>query len=217
MAYAWMHWSNIFFVHWRVPSEQLEPRIPPGLNLDLFDGDAYVSLVALHVTGPAPWPVHLLPFSTSYRQLNVRTYISTDSWRGIFLLETLVDRLLPAFGARFLGMPYRLEHDLYLKVYENNVSLHAPDIDIEGEISDTALQSSLVSFLTERYSVYARAPGGSIYGLHIEHEPWRLRTVNLKKAPKLSALGFSGGAEPFAAHLAEEMEVSVVGTALVRI
>lgn len=172
MAYAWMHWSNIFFVHWRVPSEQLEPRIPPGLNLDLFKGDAYVSLVALRVIGPAPWPVHLLPLSIpGYHQLNVRTYVSTDSGRGIFLLETLVDRLLPAFGARFLGMPYRLEHDLYLNVRENNVSLHAPDIDIEGEAGDTASQTSLVSFLTERYRVYTRAPGGSIYGVHIEHEP----------------------------------------------
>lgn len=219
MVYGRMRWYKTFFVHWKVTAAQLLPHIPPGLDLDLFKDDAYVSMVALRVSGPAPWL--LMPLSERffrYNQLNVRTYVISGSGRGILLIDTLVDRLLPAFGARLLGMPYRVVRDIDFKVNSGRVILHAPGLDIEGSISDaaptTAEAGSLVEFLTDRFLVYSRMPGGLTYGLRIEHGPWRMRPVSLAEAPMLPAADIVG-AEPVAAHLAEELDVSLVGATVV--
>ena len=221
MNYGQMLWINSFFVHWQVPEVQLRPYIPKGLELDLFEGNAYLSLVALRAIGPAPWP--LLPLGSiflSYNQLNIRTYVAAGPERGIILLDTLVSRCLPAFGARLLGMPYRSTSDLNLKADADHISLHAPGLDIEGEVSDVAPapvpSGSLESFLTDRFWVYARLPGGLVYGVRIRHAPWRLRPVSLVNPLPSSAIGISGAAVPVMAYLAEKQDVSIVDIHTVR-
>lgn len=216
-----MYWYNIFFVHWQVPESQLWPYIPKGLEPDLFKGNAYLSLVALRAVGPAPWP--LLPLSTiflSYNQLNIRTYVTAGSKSGIILLDTFVSRSLPALGARLLGMPYRFAPNLDLKVAAGWISLHSPSLNIQGKVSGTApasvSNSSLESFLVDRFWVFARMPGGLIYGIRIKHAPWRLRPVSLMNSLPSSAAGISGADEPAMTHLAEEQYVSLVETAVVR-
>lgn len=220
MNYGRMLWYNTFFIHWRVPGAQLEPHIPQGLSLDLFDGDAYVSLVALRVVGPSPGL--LLPLSSiflEYYQLNVRTYVTAEAGQGILLLDTLVDRILPALGARLFGMPYRFAADLSLMVRGNRVSLHAPGKDIAGEINDTApftpSEGSLESFLTDRFWVYARM-GGTTYGLRIKHAPWQLRPVRLEGVLPSSITGISGTNEPASANIDGRLDVSMVELSLVK-
>ena len=39
-------WRNLFLATYAVPPSLLQPRLPPGLELDTRDGDAFVSLVA---------------------------------------------------------------------------------------------------------------------------------------------------------------------------
>lgn len=218
MSYGRMLWYDIFFIHWRVPGAQLGPYIPPGLGLDLFDGDAYVSLVALRVIGPSPGL--LLPLSSvflRYYQLNVRTYVTAGTGRGIVLLDTLVDRILPALGARLFGMPYRFAADLRLMVRDNRVSLHTPDMDLAGEINDlpfTPSEGSLESFLTDRFWVYARM--GVTYGMRIEHAPWHLRHVRLEGALPSSITGISGAAEPASTYIGGGLDVSAVELAFVK-
>lgn len=201
MVYAKMQLLNTFFVHWRVSPTELQSRVPEGLELDLFEGDAYVSMVAIRVIGPFPWISHV------YNQLNVRTYVTGN---GIVLLETLVSSFLPALGARLLGLPYREAKDLDLKVNNGLVSLHAFGLDIEGDVDTGVQKGSLESFLTDRFWLYTCMPGGLVYGLRIEHAPWRLHPVKLKKPLPSSVVGISGASEPAAAHLAEGVEVSVV-------
>lgn len=214
-----MLWYDTFFIHWRVPGAQLEPHIPPGFSLDLFNEDAYVSLVALRVMGPSPGL--LLPLSSiflKYIQLNVRTYVKADAGQGIVLLDTQVDRILPALGARMFGMPYHLAWGLDFNVRGNHVALNTPDIkgDIEEADPFTPSEGSLESFLTDRFWVYACAPVGAVYGVRIKHAPWRLRTVKLDNTLPSSTIGFSGAPEPVSAYIAEKVDVSVVEVAMVR-
>ena len=34
-------WENLLFLHWPVSKESLESTIPEGLEVDLFEGDAW--------------------------------------------------------------------------------------------------------------------------------------------------------------------------------
>src|SRR5882672_10914009 len=38
-------WHNLLFAHWPVDAETLRTKIPPGLPLDLFDGQAWIGIV----------------------------------------------------------------------------------------------------------------------------------------------------------------------------
>src|SRR5438270_8602707 len=111
MTYGAMRWRQTFYVHWIVPADTLAARLPRGVTLDLWRGHAVASLVAIDVAGPAPRALlesavaHLF----RYRQLNLRTYVDGPEGLGMTLLETRIDRLTYALGARLAGMPYHLD------------------------------------------------------------------------------------------------------------
>lgn len=38
-----MTWSRLLFMHWPVPVESLRPHIPTMLDIDTFDGHAWLA------------------------------------------------------------------------------------------------------------------------------------------------------------------------------
>lgn len=100
-------WSNVFLATYAVPPSLLEPRLPPGITLDLRDGDAFVSLVAFEfldtrVKGIV-WPGH-----RDFAELNLRFYVRNGDERGVVFVRELVPRRLVAWLARALyNEPYR--------------------------------------------------------------------------------------------------------------
>ncbi|MCC6807547.1 MAG: DUF2071 domain-containing protein [Deltaproteobacteria bacterium] len=39
------HWRDLAFLHWRVPEAALRPLVPSALEIDTFDGSAWIGLV----------------------------------------------------------------------------------------------------------------------------------------------------------------------------
>ena len=105
-------WLDVIFVHFRIPPEWLAPLVP--LPLDLFRGDAYVSLVAFTQSRLRPtvggriseWFAAPL---AEHEFLNVRTYVRHGDVSGIFFMTEWIPNRLAAFvGPRTYGLPYRL-------------------------------------------------------------------------------------------------------------
>jgi uncharacterized protein len=42
---ARMTWRELCFLHWRIDPQLLEPLLPDGLELDTFDGSAWIGVV----------------------------------------------------------------------------------------------------------------------------------------------------------------------------
>ena len=40
-----MRWEDLLFLHWAVAPEQVRPHLPAGLELDTFDGKAWLGVV----------------------------------------------------------------------------------------------------------------------------------------------------------------------------
>jgi uncharacterized protein YqjF (DUF2071 family) len=38
-------WSDLLFAHWPIPPQRLRPKLPPGLTLDLYNGEAWIGVV----------------------------------------------------------------------------------------------------------------------------------------------------------------------------
>jgi hypothetical protein len=44
-------WGKLLFMHWRIPEEALRPLIPERLQIDTFDGSAWIAVTPFEVTG----------------------------------------------------------------------------------------------------------------------------------------------------------------------
>jgi hypothetical protein len=217
MAPVSMRWSDVLFAHYRVLASTLDPFIPEGLELDLLGGGhiAYVSVVGLHMVGPAPRGAIESPIvsrALDYTQLNVRTYVRGPSGPGLFLLHTLVDAIWPV-TARLAGLPYRRDRSLSLHVEGGRAVLHARDFDLEAlpavdVAATTVADGTLESFLLERYIAYATLPGGRTYSVHVAHPPWRVRPCEVAAPPPLDAFGLTG-ADFASSQLGESVEVAI--------
>jgi len=49
-----MNWHDLLFMHYRVPIEQLRRLIPEPLEIDTFQGAAWIGIVPFRMTGVAP-------------------------------------------------------------------------------------------------------------------------------------------------------------------
>ena len=69
---GYQRWSDLLFVHWRVPAECVAPLLPGGLTLDTWQDDAWIGLVAFRMSGVRPrwWP-----WGFHFPETNVRTYV----------------------------------------------------------------------------------------------------------------------------------------------
>src|SRR5262245_66568512 len=75
-------WQNLFLATYAVPPALLEPRLPPGLALDLRDGHAFVSLVAFEFLDTHVWGIGW-PGCRNFTELNLRYYVQFGRERGV--------------------------------------------------------------------------------------------------------------------------------------
>src|SRR3954462_6044449 len=138
MTYGAMRWRQTFYGHWFVPADTLAARLPKHVTLDLWRGHAVASLVAIDVEGPAPRALLQTPVAHlfRYRQLNLRTYVDGPEGPGMTLLETRIDRVTYALGARLAGMPYHLGRQLVYEVHAASIELRARGMATTGLVSD---------------------------------------------------------------------------------
>lgn len=175
---ALQDWRDVVFVHWPVDPALLRARVPPDLALDLWEGNAWVSLLPFRAEGSRP---ALLPaaLGVDYLEMNLRTYVHARGERGIWFFSLDADSSLAVSGARLLvGLPYvraTMEHRAEggtLRYRCTRASGAYADIEVRPEgPTHVALEGSLEHFLFERYALFVHRPG-RLTRVRVEHAPW---------------------------------------------
>ncbi len=99
-------WQHLALVNYAVDPARLAPYLPAGLELDLLDGQAHMSLVAFdfcdtRVLG-IPWPGY-----RRFPEINLRFYVREGDRRGVVFIREYVPKRLIAWIARWLyNEPY---------------------------------------------------------------------------------------------------------------
>jgi uncharacterized protein len=70
-----MRWLDLLFAHWPVASDELAARLPAGLELDTFEGRAWLGIVPFTMADVAPRGVPAVPRFSTFPEINVRTYV----------------------------------------------------------------------------------------------------------------------------------------------
>jgi uncharacterized protein YqjF (DUF2071 family) len=178
-------WESLLFAHWRVPVSAIRALVPPALDVDVYEDDAWVGITpfllrGLRVRGALP-----VPIASTFPELNVRTYVAVDGKPGIFFLSLDAASGLAVAGARRLyKLPYfrarmsmqqrgtrvlfeseRSEAGAHRRTFQGSYRAIAPTFE--------ARPGTLEYFLTERYCLYT-VEGRRLYRAEIHHPPWQI-------------------------------------------
>src|SRR5690606_16277248 len=100
-------WERLCLFNYAVPRAHLIPHVPPGLELDLWEHSAHVSLVAFEFIDTRV-PGVPCPAFRNFPEINLRFYVREGERRGVAFIQELVPSPLVAWIARTLyNEPYR--------------------------------------------------------------------------------------------------------------
>ena len=104
-AFLTAEWRHLAMLNYKVDPQVLEPLVPAGTQLDLFEGECYASVVGFlfqqtRVRGvPIPWHRH-------FEEVNLRFYVYRETAgevrRGVAFVRELVPRRAVALVANLL-------------------------------------------------------------------------------------------------------------------
>lgn len=184
---AEQHWLDLLFAHWPVPKRTLEPLVPAGLELDLWEGGAWVGVVPFRLEGLKARGLVGIPSATDFLELNVRTYVKVGDLTGVYFFSLDASSSLAVLGARTMfGLPYHKAEMSFTRV--DDWIHYRSERESDGAkfiaryraagIPQIPPVGSLEEFLTERYRLFT-AVDGHVRRVEIDHEPWRLRPAEV--------------------------------------
>lgn len=191
-----MRWEDLLFLHWPVDPELIRPHLPDDLELDTFDGKAWLGVVPFVMAGTRFRWLPPVPTANMFPECNLRTYVrhkhgSVHSGRpGVWFFSLDAQSRLAVAGARIgFGLPY-FYADMSCQQIDDRTHYKSvrrqprgPGATFEASWSKVgaakaAAASTLEHFLVERYCLYAQHRGHLVCG-EIAHEPWQLSPVDL--------------------------------------
>jgi uncharacterized protein len=224
-------WHDLLFAHWPVAVSMLADRVPRQLQLDMFDGTAWLGVVPFHMTNVAPRALPALPGTSAFPELNVRTYVTCGGKSGVYFFSLdAANRLAVAMARALFHLPY---HRAVMRVVTDADWIHY-DSRRTDAFSAAAFRAryravgavfhptpgTLEYFLTERYCLYTvdsmsavaakerRRNEGRVARLEIHHPPWRLQpaeaTIDVNTMTKAS--GITLPAMPPLLHFAKRQD-----------
>lgn len=106
---GYQEWRRLLFLHWRVPVEDVQRLLPRGLEVDEFDGSAWLGVVPFSMERIRPWWSPAVPGISWFLETNVRTYVvDRQGVRGVWFFSLDADQWLAVkIARRFWYLPYR--------------------------------------------------------------------------------------------------------------
>ncbi len=198
-------WHDLLFAHWPISPDLLRPLVPDILELDTFDGQAWIGVVPFRMSGVRPRGLPSVPWLSAFPELNVRTYVrhpqsakadgdkpgvyffSLDAANPVAVAIARTVFHLPYFRAKMSVQPQGED------VVYRSLRTHSgvPVGELSGVYGPTgpvyaAQPGSLDHWLTERYCLYAVSPFHSqpqndhwrLWRSEIHHAPWPLQPAH---------------------------------------
>jgi uncharacterized protein YqjF (DUF2071 family) len=192
-------WNDLLFAHWAIPPAALANRLPDGLEVDTFDGQAWLGVIPFWMDRVRVRTLgsHTLsvPTVTTFPELNLRTYVRSkvSGLVGVYFFSLDCASPLAVFGARTLfHLPYfpstmsrvttstAVEYASHRQLTRHSVNYRATYAPLR-EASNTSRSGArpasgrtcLASFLTERYCLFTSFANRLLIG-DIHHRPWPL-------------------------------------------
>lgn len=179
----YQEWNNAIFLHWEVEVSELQKFVPKELEIDLFEGKPWVSLVAFTMEKIRPKNLPPFPPISNFDEINIRTYVKSNTKTGVYFLSIEGGTSLSCKIAKAISqLPYR-----YSKIkrskhqYQSTNPEFKDELDIQFSIGEKITdKGALDTWLTERYALFQDTEK-SINEFEIHHIEWPIQKIELTK------------------------------------
>lgn len=178
-------WTHLLFAHWPVSAAALRGLVPKALELDLYEGQAWLGVIPFDLAMLRARALPPLPGVSRFPEINVRTYVTVGGRPGVYFFSLDAANLPAVLAARaFFRLPYR-HAAMRIQALDGEVQYESRRREGTAAFRATyagtgpvftAAPGSLDEFLTERYCLYTTAFGVALR-LEIDHAPWPLQAA----------------------------------------
>jgi uncharacterized protein YqjF (DUF2071 family) len=170
-------WSHVLFLSFRCDIDLVRQKIPSELDVDTYDGSAWLSIVPFYMSHIRFRMTPVLPM-VSLWELNLRTYVRYKGRPGIYFFTLDTDSWLGQKVAKYcFHLPYRW------RKMNGRADADCYDFESPGSFKVEAKPGAVIesgkhdSWLVERYHLFTKTKR-SLYRGDVIHEPWELSVLD---------------------------------------
>ncbi|NDD58714.1 MAG: DUF393 domain-containing protein [Chlamydiae bacterium] len=178
-----MVWEDLMFINFSMDPQQLQKMLPKGMDLDLFEDKAYITIAPLTMKGFAFKKLSTF-FNPSFYECNLRTYVRVNEKVGVYFFSLDAESLLEVLGAkalfhlnyRYRTIYFNLEKGVFRFEMRKAFSRKKTTI-IEAKIAkEEQPHDPFTSFISDR-SLYFVKNKGHLYQGKVFHPPWKFQKI----------------------------------------
>ncbi|HEY4235319.1 MAG TPA: DUF2071 domain-containing protein [Lacipirellulaceae bacterium] len=189
-------WSELVMLNFKVPADAVARVAPAGTKPDLFEGEAYLSVVGFLFRDARMFGLRF-PGHARFEEVNLRYYVRREVGgqirRGVVFVQEIAPRPIVAAVARwvynesYVTLPMRSEVCSAGEIlgagdrvgYEwrtgGRVACHWNRLAARAAAGpQLPTAGSLEEFIVEHYWAYVRGRDGSTWEYRVAHRPWRV-------------------------------------------
>jgi uncharacterized protein len=180
-------WQNLLFAHWAIAPAVMRRLVPAKLELDTFQGQAWIGIVPFTMSGVRLRGTPALPWLSTFPELNLRTYVTAGGKPGVWFFSLDAANVVAVeIARRWFQLPY-FHARMNSRATSQGIDYFSQRDDCRGgsemlQITYNAagpcfaaVPGTLEYFLTERYCLYTQQRGGELLRGEIHHAPWKLQ------------------------------------------
>ncbi len=184
-------WHDLLFAHWPIPIDVIRALVPDQLEIDTFDGSAWLSIVPFRMSGVRPRGIPPVPWLSAFPELNVRTYVTArDTVQprpGVFFFSLdAANPVAVTIARRMFRLPYYranmrlIDHGQSIDYASHRTHSNAVSAQFVARYAPTSgifhtAPNTLDHWLTARFCLYTIDPHARVYRADIHHLPWPLQ------------------------------------------
>lgn len=178
-------WQNLAFMHWPVSYEQIRAAIPQPLEIDTFNGEAWIAVVPFDMKGVTLTGCPSVPWLSDFPEINVRTYVKYQGKAGVWFFSLDVPSRFAVWAARkFFHLPYRWANvevtmDDATIHYQHSMASAAFKARYKPTEPVTYAKETFEIWATERYCLYCASKSGTLYRTEVQHPQWPLQKADI--------------------------------------
>lgn len=179
-------WQNLLFIHWEVDFKEIRDAIPQVLEVDVFNGKAWIAIVPFDMKKVTFNGMPSISSLSDFPEINVRTYVKYKGKPGVWFFSLDVPSRFAVWGARtFFHLPYR---HAAIDVTERGDKIHykhrMATAEFEARYWPVHLKrlwsDVFATWATERYCLYCQSKRGQLYRTEVQHQKWPLHRAEVE-------------------------------------
>ena len=184
-------WKNLIMANYIVDPVVLKSYLPNKTELDLFNGNAYVSLVGFMFTNTCVMGLKI-PFHINFEEVNLRFYVRYNDegiWkRGTVFIKEIVPKRAISFIANTVyhekydtkimrHLTMETETDLSLSYqWKHKNKWNRMEASVEKPAQAMVLGSE-EEFIAEHYWGYSKYNAATTFEYNVQHPAWKIFPV----------------------------------------